>query len=199
MEKRRFMKDNKGYSLVEMIIVLAIVLILTGAAMATITIMHSAKAKEAAITLDSELSSIQQYSKGRMCVVGGTQQPDYKYALVVYKDGSKYYVKKGYYIGNGSPKDDKDSYVYNASENANSGKGECFSSYVTVKFKYKNTISDTIEEREIGTLETDPVYIIYDRQGMCVYGDGEYMFYRNGKEVYLNSVTLNKNGSHTTK
>lgn len=38
MEKRRFMKDNKGYTLIEMIIVIAIIAIMTGAAMVTITI-----------------------------------------------------------------------------------------------------------------------------------------------------------------
>ena len=30
MEKRRFMKDNKGYTLIEMIIVIAIIAIMTG-------------------------------------------------------------------------------------------------------------------------------------------------------------------------
>ena len=39
MEKRRFMKDNKGYTLIEMIIVIAIIAIMTGAAMVTITLL----------------------------------------------------------------------------------------------------------------------------------------------------------------
>ena len=56
MEKRRFMKDNKGYTLIEMIIVIAIIAIMTGAAMVTITILHNAKAKEASITLETALS-----------------------------------------------------------------------------------------------------------------------------------------------
>ena len=45
MEKRRFMKDNKGYTLIEMIIVIAIIAIMTGAAMVTITILQNANAQ----------------------------------------------------------------------------------------------------------------------------------------------------------
>ena len=89
------MKDNKGYTLIEMIIVIAIIAIMTGAAMVTITILHNAKAKEASITLETALSETQKNAKGKMCVVADTQQPDYKFALAVYKSGSKYYVKKG--------------------------------------------------------------------------------------------------------
>ena len=36
MEKRRFMKENKGYSLIELIIVLAIIVVMTGVSMVTI-------------------------------------------------------------------------------------------------------------------------------------------------------------------
>ncbi len=135
MEKRRFMKDNKGYTLIEMIIVIAIIAIMTGAAMVTITILHNAKAKEASITLETALSETQKNAKGKMCVVADTQQPDYKFALAVYKSGSKYYVKKGYYIGNGNDMSLNSSYVFDDSENANSGKGESFSAYVKVKYK----------------------------------------------------------------
>ena len=181
MEKRRFMKDNKGYTLIEMIIVIAIIAIMTGAAMVTITILHNAKAKEASITLETALSETQKNAKGKMCVVADTQQPDYKFALAVYKSGSKYYVKKGYYIGNG-----------NDTENANSGKGESFSAYVKVKYK-----DSSGTEQDITGIDEKPIYIIYDRQGMCIYGDGQYELYRNSKDSLLNTVVLNKNGSHT--
>ena len=55
MKKRRILKRNEGYTLVEMIIVIAIIAILSAAAMVTISIIHNAKAKEAASTLDDAL------------------------------------------------------------------------------------------------------------------------------------------------
>ena len=82
--------------------------------------LHNAKAKEASITLETALSETQKNAKGKMCVVADTQQPDYKFALAVYKSGSKYYVKKGYYIGNGNDMSLNSSYVFDDSENANS-------------------------------------------------------------------------------
>lgn len=192
MNKRRIMNKNEGYSLVEMIIVIAIIAILTAAAMVTISIIHNAKAREAASTLEDALSEEQNNAKGKMCVVSGTQQPDYKFALCVYKDSNKYYVKKGYYKGNGLSTDSASSYEFIKSENAGSGKGTSFSAYVTVKY-----VDGTGTEREIGSGD-DAVYIIYDRQGACIKGNGKFKFYRNGKGNLLSTVTLNRNGSHTS-
>ena len=47
-------------------------------------------------------------------------------------------------------------------------------------------------------MDDKPVYIIYDRQGMCIYGNGKFNFYRDKKDSLLNTVVLNKNGSHTS-
>lgn len=193
MEKRRFMKENKGYSLIELIIVMAIVVILTGAAMITITVIHNAKAREAATTFEGALSDLQQNTKGKMCVVADTEQPDYRFALAVYKKGTKYYVKKGYYKGNNLDMSKATSYVFVDAENGSGGNGESFSAYVKVTY---TDASKT--EREITELSDKPVYIIYDRQGCCIYGDGSYNFYRNNKNELLNTVVLNKNGSHTS-
>lgn len=192
MNKRRIMNKNEGYSLVEMIIVIAIIAIMTAAAMVTISIIHNAKAREAASTLEDALSEVQNNAKGKMCVVGDTQEPDYRYALSVYKDGNKYYVRKGYYKGNGLPKDKFTSYEFINSENVGGGKGTSFSAYVTVKFA-----DGTGTESEIGSGD-DAVYIIYDRQGTCINGNGKFKFYRNGKGNLLSTVTLNRNGSHTS-
>ncbi len=193
MEKRRFMKRNEGYSLTELIIVMAIIAVLTGAAMVTISIIHSAKAKEASSTLEDALSEMEANAKGKMCVVADVQEPDYRYALAVYKSGTKYYVKKGYYKGNGSDMTKADSYVFVDSENVGSGKGATFSAYVDVKYT-----DSSGTERDITGLDDKPVYIIYDRQGMCINGDGTYNFYRNNTDKNVGTVVLNKNGSHTS-
>lgn len=189
MEKKRRFGNNEGYSLVELIIVMAIIIVLSGVAFATITIMHSAKAKEAATTFESELSELANKSKGQMCVVAGKQEPDYKYCIMIYKhsDG-KYYIKKGYYIGGGADMTLSSSYMFVDAENAGSGKGICLSAYVYVKYK---SLTDASEN----TVDGDGVYIVYNRQGTCISGAGDYGFYKkNGS--FITNVTLNKNGSH---
>ena len=193
MEKRRFMKRNEGYSLTELIIVLAIIGVLTGAAMVTISIIHSAKAKEASSTMEDALSELEANAKGRMGVVGGVEQPDYQFALAIYKSGSRYYLKKGYYKGNGLAKNDASNYEFVASENGGGGKGTSFSSFIQITY-----VDSAGVERDITGLDDNPVFIIYDKKGMCVLGDGKYKFYRkNSTSSTLGILTLNKNGSHT--
>lgn len=192
MEKRRFMKRNEGYSLTELIIVMAIIAILTGVAMVTVTIIHSAKAKEASSTLEDALSELEANAKGKMCVVADVEQPDYRFALAIYKDGNKYYVKKGYYKGNGLAKDDPTSYEFVDSENVGSGKGTTFSTYVRVTY-----VDSSGTEHDITGIDDKPAFIIFDRQGMCDYGDGQYKFYRSNTNSNIGTVTLNKNGSHS--
>ncbi len=192
MKKRRIMKENEGYSLIEMIIVIAIIAVMSAAAMVTISIIHNAKAKEAASTLEDALFEAQNNAKGKVCVVNGTQEKEYRYALCVYKDGAKYYVRKGYYKGNDLPKNKAASYEFVASENVGSGKGYSFSSYVSMKY-----VDSAGTTKDIGSGD-DAIYIIYDKQGNCMYGYGKFEFYRSGKSVLLNTLTLNKNGSHTS-
>lgn len=199
MNKRRFMKKNEGYSLVEMIIVIAIIAVMTGAAMVTIAIIHNAKAKEAASTFEDVLAETQSNAKGKMCVIDGTQYPDYRFAVAVFKNGSKYYVQEGYYKGNGASLTDKNSYDFVNTKDLRSGKPVSFSAYVAVKYK----ANGATDESDIGLLDSEsagnqPVYIIYDRQGMCINGSGEFNFYRNSKNTLLSTVVLNKNGSHTS-
>lgn len=199
MNKRRFVKKNEGYSLVEMIIVIAIIAVMSGAAMVTIAIIHNAKAKEAASTFEDVLSETQSNAKGKMCVIDGTQYPDYRFAVAVFKSGSKYYVQEGYYKGNGASLTDKNSYDFVNTKDLRSGKPVSFSAYVAVKYK----ANGATDESDIGRLDSEsagnqPVYIIYDRQGMCINGSGEFNFYRNSKDTLLSTVVLNKNGSHTS-
>lgn len=186
-KKRRFIEDNRGYSLVEMIIVIAIIVILSAAAYATITVMHSAKAKEAATTFESEISELITKSKGQMCVVEGVDgkdelKPDYRYCISVYKnDDGKFYLKKGYWNSV------TDTYIFPAELNNNKGKGISLSAYVIVKYKALGGAESTIDESGIN--------IVYDRSGMCIEGAGEFSFYKKSGS-YISSVTLNKNGSH---
>ena len=200
MNKRRFMKKNEGYSLVEMIIVIAIIAVMSGAAMVTIAIIHNAKAKEAASTFEDVLAETQSNAKGKMCVIDdgiGMNRAD---ALLCFsRHATKYYVQEGYYKGNGASLTDKNSYDFVNTKDLRSGKPVSFSAYVAVKYK----ANGATDESDIGLLDSEsagnqPVYIIYDRQGMCINGSGEFNFYRNSKNTLLSTVVLNKNGSHTS-
>ena len=199
MDKRRFMKKNEGYSLIEMIIVIAIIAILSAAAMVTISIMHSAKAKEASSTLEDSLSELQSNAKGKMCVTGTVTDPtnkvnqkDYRFALAIYKQDRKYYIIKGYYMGTGDM-DSASNYWFPADENVGAGKGTSLSSYVTVRY-----FDSDGTEKVIGDLDTAAVYIVYDKQGMCIHGTGKYQFARTLKQSPFAVMTLNKNGSHSS-
>lgn len=193
MKKRRMKKlNNKGYSLVELIIVIAIIVVLTGAALITMNIMHSAKAREASITFDSKISELINKSKNRACdanVDGKIDSADegYSFGLRLHKDGNKCYlqevlVKDGAYV-----KDD----TYEKANNVNDGKGISLSSYVYVK--YTDQSGNVIT---IGDQASETVLISYKRNGTCASGYGMYEFIRTSGGDQVASMTLNKNGSH---
>ena len=93
--------DNSGYTLVELIIVLAIIVILTTAAFVTMSIMHTAKVKEAAATFDAEITDliartrnqdVYQDTNQNGAMDSGEELPGYKYELGISYDGGKYYI-----------------------------------------------------------------------------------------------------------
>ena len=76
------LRENKGYSMVEMIICLAIIMILAGMAVVTISSISSSKASASRETFDAELSALQARTK--------SQSPD---KLV--KNGDRYDIYYG--------------------------------------------------------------------------------------------------------
>ena len=52
------MKKNKGYTLIEMIIVIAIMAILTAVAFVTLGVIHQAKCNAAVNSLDNQIGSL---------------------------------------------------------------------------------------------------------------------------------------------
>lgn len=203
MKKRRMKKlNNKGYSLVELIIVIAIIVVLTGAALITLTVMHSAKAKEAAITFDSEISELINKSKNKACDPNGdgviSEDPnldgdlsdselEYSFGLRLHKVDEKCYVqdvlvKDGVYVPNDA---------YEKANNPNDGKGLSLSIYVYVT--YTDLSGNVIT---IGDQDDETVLISYKRNGSCASGYGTYEFIRTSGGAQVASMTLNKNGSH---
>lgn len=192
MNKRRFMENNKGYSLIELIIVIAITALLTAAAYVTLSVMHSAKAKEASTTFESELNELSNKARGQMCVVSDVEKPTYKFCLKLYTINGKPYIKQGYYKGAELAFDSESSYTFIDSENVGSGKGISLSSYVDVSYTPFGGTETLIGE---GSEELECVYIVFDKNGNCLNGSGEFSFRRKNGNM-IATVTLNKNGSH---
>lgn len=189
MEKKERRLNDKGFSLIEMIIVIAIIAIMTAAAMAIIGIMHSAKAKEASHTFEVQLAELQASSRGQSCVVGGVIQPDYQFTLVVHKSGNKYYLAKAYYNTAAGDRENDASYIYDT-ENANGGLGTSLSSYVTMKYTPQGGTEGDIGDRSSGA-----VYITFNRQGECIHGYGKYSFFKKSGKNRICDLTLNRIGS----
>lgn len=195
MEKRRLKKlNNKGYSLVELIIVIAIIAVFTGAAMITMTVMHSAKAKEACITFESEVAELVNKSKGNavdkdLDGVIGNDDKGYSLGLRLHKDGRKCYVQKvlvkaGIYEANTA---------FEKENNVNDGKGISLSSYVYVE--YTNLDGDKVV---IGDEESDTVLISFNKNGICASGVGTYDFIKTDGTPVAKTI-INKNGSYQSK
>ena len=64
MDKMRRL-SNKGYSLVEMVITIGIILVVSAMAMVTISTLNSARAKNASVQLDSEITQMVTRAKGQ--------------------------------------------------------------------------------------------------------------------------------------
>ena len=185
--------DNKGYTLVELVIVIAIVAILAAMSTVSITLIHSAKAKEATVTFDNQVATLITKSKNV-----STQQADKVYAMRIYNDGGKIYVQDGYYDGVAG------KYVFDTSD-----KGKAFSSRVDVKFTGVVDVPDSggAPSGSLTTLNAvslkDAAFpfgicIRYDKSGRCIDGNGEYSFHKkNGNKV--GTVWVRKNGSHESR
>lgn len=187
MEQRHHRLNDKGYSLVEMIICIAIIAIMTGVAVVTVSMINSARAREASVTFTSELSDMYTKSKNQMVVISDVKYPKYNHCLYLHSDGTRTYIKKGYYNPAGTDEDTK--YIYTGVDNPNNGKGVSITGSVTIKYKDSAGVEKSIVGTDYG------VYIIFDRNGRCISGDGLYTFCKD-KDVVIAEVSLKKNGSY---
>jgi prepilin-type N-terminal cleavage/methylation domain-containing protein len=214
--KSTISKKNEGYSLIEMIIVIAIIAIVAGMSMLSIFIVHSARAKDSAITLDSEIAELRTKSKNMTPVDPTGADPDYgkthQFAIGLYKNNAKgkvrlvhlhYDTKNKKYVTPG-----KDN-IYTASDDIE------FSSRVKVTFdgitygqnEQVPTIYGSLDshtgvvtsiEAELGSYQTNFVFIRFDKKGNCISGFGKYKFYRKNGNV-VSTTTLKQNGSHQVR
>ena len=193
-------RKDQGYTLVEMIIVIAIIAIVAGLALISVTLIHSARAKEAAVTVDSEVATLITKSKNMQA-----EEPGKLYAARIYADSDeKYYFQRGYY--------DPSTHKYDFSkETEGEGKGISLTSYVIVKYTGEETIVQSgFQEDTMGvsTAVTDHdlkdlnfhqgLFIRFNKDGTCAEGVGDIRFYkRNGNMVAHEYIRAN--GSHQSR
>ena len=206
-------KSNQGYTLVELIIVIAIIAVVAGLSVISVSLIHSAKAKNAATTVDEEIATLITKSKNMSSDVPGMQ-----YAARIYADANgAYYYQRGYY--------DPKTMTYDFSkETEGEGRGVSLSSRVVVKYTgtcenvhFKNdtkkgTVGSspsgvdtlTVTEHEIENLCTytdhpgGGLFIRFAKDGTCDAGVGDIQFYKRNGNIVAH-VYVRANGSHQSK
>ncbi len=198
---------NKGYSLVEMIIVLAIVGILATMSLISLTLINNARAKDASNKLGSELNQIRKKSiemtptKEEINLYGGTYSAskEYRYGMIIYEDTGKYVLSeviceydttnKCYkYLNLGSALTTDNTTVKLSSKVGLTFKGK----YT----KFKDGTSVTCSDKTQPGVKTsdDVVCVMFDKHGNCLSGYGDYFLSKkNANEVAR--VIVKQNGS----
>jgi len=199
---------NKGYSLVETIIVIAIIGVVSVMAMASVSMIHSAKCKDAALVFDSEVSELLAKAKS---MNDGTKM----YALRVFKKGQNYYIQSGTVR-----KDGGNTYFKISSDNQNDYYGKAVSKYVRISYTAESSSGITYPDDWSSALDTvwsnsvclcdgdiggfhngdalTGVLITVTKSGDVISGNGAFCFFRkSGSQVAR--VYVRKNGSHEAR
>lgn len=184
---KKKLDNNDGYTLVELVIVLAIIVILTTAAFVTMSVMHTAKVREAASTFDSEITDliartrnqdVYQDTNGNGVKDSGEELPGYKFELGMYYEDDRYYINNCFLTSGGTHQEA-------------GTKRKSMSTYVRIRY----TDFDGVY---VNAAVTDGHTIRFDKSGACVEGAGTYRFLKKNGSV-IATVTINKNGSHQIK
>ena len=226
--KSTISKKNEGYSLIEMIIVIAIIAIVAGMSMLSIFIVHSARAKDSAITLDSEIAELRTKSKNMSPVDSSKTVSDFssqeeydkyqseygkthQFAIALYKNNAKGKVRLVHLYYD---KDNKKYFTPGKDNIYSAGDDIEFSSRVKVTFDgaswgqseqvpsiYGSVDTNgklTPKEDELGSYQQNFVFIRFDKKGNCLSGYGKYRFYRKNGNA-VSTTTLKQNGSHQVR
>ena len=191
---------NKGYSLIELIIVIAIIAVTTSMAVVSVTMLNTARAKDAALKLDGEIAELIQKNKNMS--PGTTDTAKYGLMLYVGTDDQLHISQvecdlnaSNYYETKKAPGSTYPDFIDTVD----------LSKRIEIEYEgtYTSFVNGATFTRDPGfkpsTLNgTGTIDIMFDKQGNCISGYGKYSFKkRNGNVV--STVTIRQNGSHVVK
>jgi len=194
---------DKGYSFVELLIVMALVAILAGMALVSLTLINTARAKQASTVFGDEVNALRKKAMNMVSDDNGTPNDtsdDIKYGMVLYYDTDNRFKAVEVPCELNSVGSNH-FYQYNLS---NIGDPVILSSRVEVKFSgiytsfndgsTPNGTSPVSDYVPTALNSPGSVCIIFDKKGNCTSGYGEYDFYKkNGNRVAR--VFVKQNGS----
>ena len=203
-------QKNKGYSFVETVIVIAIIVILAGLSLVSVTLINTARAKQASTLFGDEVKLIKQKNMSMAPQLDSavyTPGTKSSYGLVLHKEDGKFKITEVECAEEGSGSTSYFKFVYNSAGSTDVKRVDTASiaSAVDVKFSgYYKSFEDGSNNSDAeytdyvaGQLDsgsTNSICILFDKKGNCISGYGTYSFYKkNGTKV--SSVIVRKNGS----
>lgn len=174
--------DNRGITIVELVIVIAIMAILTGLSGISLSALDTARSQGAAISLNSRISN----AKSRAKALQKTSMDEY-YAVKLYRgtDG-KLHMASGTIAGSTWTVDMVD------------GKADDVAVAKNVTLSYTGVDSSGYDEtaKLINGTSTgnNTFYIYFNKRGQCISGAGTYSFIKRGKASSI--AVVRPNGSH---
>ena len=188
-------KTNKGYSFVETVIVIGIIIILGAMAVATVSIINKARTKDAAVSFGEEISTL------KLKCMNMTPSSGYDtYALSLYKDSAgKYNCCLVEYNKT------TDTIHYIDEENIK------FTSSADIRFDagpsgkvYKEGSGYIFGSVSIGEKDNDELLIWFNKNGSCASGYSDdsslgFYFYRGNDDNPTARIYISQNGGVVIK
>ena len=195
--KENSIKTNKGYSFVEAVIVIGIIIILGAMAIATVSIIHKARTKDAAVSFGEEISTL------KLKCMNMTPSSGYDtYALSLYKDSAGKYncclveynktTDTVHYI-------DEENIKFTSSANISIDVGATGS--VFKEGASNGYLSGSVS---VGDKDNDEILIWFNKNGSCASGYSDdsslgFYFYRGNDDNPTARIYISQNGGVVIK
>lgn len=186
------MKDkrngNSGYTLIELIIVIAIIAIMSGVGILTVGSIRTSQATASMQRFDEELSAL----------VSKTRSYDGSYAIKIVRNGANYDIYYGYYTGDDSEAADPTKFTR---LDTSSTKADAVLERVTIYYSpdYSSANEKVLGADDDGDAGKETVIRVRKSDNRVIYGSGQYRFVKyNSSNDTVGRINFSKEtGSHT--